>query len=131
MQFVLLLTISANALPTGENDIYHIFLPPGTDECFSRPWRVSVLLTGQPEYLCLLRIPQQRDDQWTWPCALFGRALHGCPGMQRSARNSEWNAGGLNRERAFASDLRNHYRPRGRCMVELFQSRVLWRRDRG
>jgi len=37
MQFVLVLAISAYALPTGENDIYHIFLPPGTDECFSVP----------------------------------------------------------------------------------------------
>lgn len=37
MQFLLLIAIAGSGLPTGENDIYHIFLPPGTDECFNAP----------------------------------------------------------------------------------------------
>jgi hypothetical protein len=35
MQFIVSLVISALGYPTGENDIYDIFLPPGTDECIN------------------------------------------------------------------------------------------------
>jgi len=81
----------------GHSNIYHVFLPPGQDECFTATDGICYS-PDVPADIFLLRVSQQRGFQGHRSRAVHGGTVSERERLFGAAGNSERAAGGLNQQ---------------------------------